>query len=182
MRSDLRRCLYVALLALMGGLAYLVAAWLLTLAYIAVLEPDTGPQVIFAVADLPEPGEPVLVTAATASWYGHPFIGRTTASGEMYTGEDLSAAHVAWPFGTWVQLVNPDNGKTIAVRITDRGPYDFEALREGKLRPHPTRDLDLSVAAAEALGIVEQGVAELEARVLVWGDDEATNNTRAEAR
>lgn len=170
MRSDLRRCLYVALLALMGGLAYLVAAWLLTLAYIAVLEPPRDPQIVFAVDRLPEPGEPVHVQAAVASWYGHPFIGRPTASGSTYTGQEFTAAHVSWPFGTWVELTHPGTGKTIAVQIDDRGPYDPVALRHGELRPHPTRSLDLSRAAAEALGITEQGVADLEARVLVWGE------------
>ncbi|HEX6971531.1 MAG TPA: septal ring lytic transglycosylase RlpA family protein, partial [Limnochordia bacterium] len=99
---------------------------------------------------------------------GPGFYGRPTASGAIYTGDEFTAAHRSWPFGTWVRLRNPANGREVVVQITDRGPYDPRCLP--RLCPHPTRELDLSRAAAEALGIVEQGVADLEARVLVWGD------------
>lgn len=179
MRAEMWRMTLIAALAVALGTAYMMAVLPAFLAYAAVLEPDAGPQIVFAMDRLPEPGEPVHVQAAVASWYGHPFIGRPTASGSTYTGQEFTAAHVSWPFGTWVELTHPGTGKTIAVQIDDRGPYDPNKLP--KLVPHPTRELDLSVAAAEALGIVEQGVADLEARVLVWGD-EATTDTRAAAR
>ena len=58
-----------------------------------------------------------------ASWYGEPYHGRKAASGEVYDMERLTAAHRAWPFDTWVRVRNLDNGRTVSVRITDRGPF-----------------------------------------------------------
>ena len=84
-----------------------------------------------------------------ASWYGEPFHGRKTASGERYDMNELTAAHPTLPFGTVVRVRNLDNGRTVVVRINDRGPSV------------PGRIIDVSYAAAVHLGIIEAGVAEV---------------------
>lgn len=83
---------------------------------------------------------------AKASWYGEPFHGRTAADGSTYNMYELTAAHRTLPFGTIVRVTNAENGKTVRVRITDRGPYISG------------RNLDLSYAAAKAIGLAHEGV------------------------
>ncbi len=80
-----------------------------------------------------------------ASWYGPGFHGRTTANGEKYDMNAMTAAHKTLPFGTRVLVHNPRTGKEVVVRINDRGPY----IRG--------RVIDLSKAAARALGIAARG-------------------------
>lgn len=63
------------------------------------------------------------VQAATASWYGVPFHGRTTASGEKYNMHNLTAAHNSLPFGTRVKVTNLSNQKSVTVKINDRGGF-----------------------------------------------------------
>ncbi|MFQ5988705.1 MAG: septal ring lytic transglycosylase RlpA family protein [Candidatus Methylomirabilales bacterium] len=82
-----------------------------------------------------------------ASWYGPKFHGRRTASGEVFNMHQLTAAHRTLPLGTWVQVTHLENGRSIRVRINDRGPFV-----EGRI-------IDLSYAAARSLGMVKQGVA-----------------------
>jgi rare lipoprotein A len=82
-----------------------------------------------------------------ASWYGHPYHGRPAANGEIYDMEGLTAAHRTLPFGTWVRVVNLTNDKTVDVRITDRGPFV------------ENRIIDVSHAAAGAIGLIGPGVA-----------------------
>lgn len=82
-----------------------------------------------------------------ASWYGGKFHGRKTANGETYDMNQVSAAHKSLPFGTIVNVQNLDNGKTIQVRINDRGPFI-----EGRI-------IDLSKRAAEAIGLMNSGTA-----------------------
>jgi rare lipoprotein A len=74
-----------------------------------------------------------------ASWYGHPYHGRPTASGEIYNMYDMTAAHRTLPFGTRVNVHNLENGREVRVRINDRGPFV-----EGRI-------IDLSYAAAQAV-------------------------------
>lgn len=88
------------------------------------------------------------------SWYGPGFDGKPTASGEKFDMNEISAAHKDWPIGTKVLLRNMENGLTVIVVINDRGPYYEE------------RELDLSLAAAEALGMVDEGVVWLEYQIL----------------
>jgi rare lipoprotein A len=88
------------------------------------------------------------------SWYGDGFEGRRTASGEVFDHTMVSAAHRELPFGTWLQVVNRENGKTLEVRVNDRGPF-----KQG-------RDLDLSREAARRLGFLEQGTASVDVRIL----------------
>jgi len=84
-----------------------------------------------------------------ASWYGPRFHGRKTANGETFDQQAFTAAHKKFRFGTLLRLTNPTNERSIIVRINDRGPY----IRG--------RELDLSKAAANELGIIERGVAKL---------------------
>ena len=91
-----------------------------------------------------------------ASFYGGKdgFHGKKTASGEIFDSSALTAAHRSLPFGTRVRVTNPQNKKSVVVRINDRGPR-----RKG-------RDIDLSQAAASQLGIVDDGVTSVEMEVL----------------
>ena len=85
--------------------------------------------------------------AGIASWYGPGFHGRTTANGEKYDMRRVSAAHKNLPFGTIVRVENLDNGRSIEVRINDRGPF------------HDGRVIDLSRKAADRIGLLGKGTA-----------------------
>ncbi|MEQ1724339.1 MAG: septal ring lytic transglycosylase RlpA family protein [Sphingopyxis sp.] len=87
-----------------------------------------------------------------ASWYGAELEGRPTASGEPFRSGWVSAAHRILPLPSYVEVTRLDTGRTILVRINDRGPAD------------PRRQIDLSSAAAEQLGIAEQGMAQVRVR------------------
>ena len=81
-----------------------------------------------------------------ASWYGGRHHGGPTASGERFNKNAMTAAHRTFPFGTRVRVTNLKNGKTVVVRINDRGPYG------------PGRVIDLSEAAARELDMIDAGV------------------------
>ena len=85
-----------------------------------------------------------------ASWYGPKFHGKRTANGERFDQMALTAAHKKLKFGTLLRITNPNNDKSVIVRINDRGPYI------------PGRQLDLSKAAAQRLGMIKKGVVKLE--------------------
>lgn len=89
-----------------------------------------------------------------ASWYGEPFHGRQTASGEVYDMHLMTAAHKELPFHTLVEVVNLDNGRRAVVRINDRGPF----IRG--------RIIDVSYEAAQRLGMIGPGTARVELRVM----------------
>jgi rare lipoprotein A (peptidoglycan hydrolase) len=93
----------------------------------------------------------------TASWYGPYFHGRQTANGEIFDQEDLTAAHRTLPLGTFLRVTNRKNGRSVVVRINDRGPYIDE---------EEYRIVDLSHRAAKVLGSDEKGVVPIEAVVL----------------
>ena len=84
-----------------------------------------------------------------ASWYGSRFHGKKTANGEIYDQMAYTAAHKSIKFGTLLKLTNTKSGKSLVVRINDRGPYI------------PRRQLDLSKAAAIELGVIANGIARL---------------------
>ena len=92
-----------------------------------------------------------------ASWYGTPFDGRQTASGETYDMYGMTACHPTLPFGTTVRVVNLRNRRSVIVRITDRG-----LLYTGRI-------MDLSYAAAQKLGMVRNGVAPVKIHILAMG-------------
>ena len=89
-----------------------------------------------------------------ASWYGDYFHGKLTALGEVYDMNGISAAHKTYPLGTVLKVTNPLNGKTINVRINDRGPF------------WANRELDLSKGAATYLGTKQKGVATVNIEVI----------------
>jgi rare lipoprotein A len=93
-------------------------------------------------------GSGKVIQSGRASWYGPGFHGRRTASGETFNTNDLTAAHRTLPFGTKVRVVNKKTGKSVVVRINDRGPYAHG------------RVIDLSKASAQAIGI--SGVASVD--------------------
>lgn len=100
--------------------------------------PATAPQ---------PPAEPFFTQTGLASFYGRGHDGKITANGESFDHQDFTAAHRTLAFGTIVRVTNLDNGQTVTVKITDRGPFV-----RGRI-------IDVSLAAARALGMQEQGVA-----------------------
>jgi rare lipoprotein A len=90
-----------------------------------------------------------VVQSGRASWYGPGFHGRRTASGETFNANALTAAHRTLPFGTRVRVMNKSTGRSVVVRINDRGPYAHG------------RVIDLSRASAQAIGISGIGSVEL---------------------
>ena len=113
----------------------------------------TSDQAFIAVASAPSDARPDEVGLAT--WYGTQFAGKKTANGERFDPNALTAAHRHLPFNTWVEVRRPDTGRSIRVRINDRGPWGDDR-----------RVIDLSRAAAVQLDIVGLGVAPVEIRVV----------------
>ncbi len=112
--------------------------------------------ILAACAQRPQPApqptqpaveQPTSSQEGTASWYGQNHHGRKTANGESYDMNANTAAHRSLPFGTVVRVTNLDNGRTVKVRINDRGPY-----ANGRI-------IDLSAHAARDLGMRESGTA-----------------------
>jgi len=92
-----------------------------------------------------------------ASWYSNSFQGSKTASGEKYDKDDFTAAHRALPYGTIVKVTNIKNGRSVYVRINDRGPHKA------------SRKIDMSYAAAKKIGMINDGIARVRLEVI---DDE----------
>ena len=90
-----------------------------------------------------------------ATWYGQAFAGKKTANGERFDPSAMTAAHRSLPLGTWIDVRRPDTGRSVRVRINDRGPY---ADRR--------RIVDLSYQAAERLDVIRQGAVRVELRVV----------------
>jgi rare lipoprotein A len=105
-------------------------------------------------AAIPSPVVGSLPEVGVASWYGHPYHGRASASGEIYDMEQMTAAHRTLPFGTWVRVFNLDNDKMVDVRINDRGPFV------------DNRVIDLSHAAARAIGMIGPGLARVRLEIM----------------
>ena len=89
------------------------------------------------------------IQTGAASWYGPGFHGKKTANGERFNTHDLTAAHKTLPFGTQLRVTNERTGTSVVVRINDRGPY-----AQGRV-------IDLSKAAADAVGILGVGTVTL---------------------
>ena len=89
-----------------------------------------------------------------ASWYGQRHQGHATASGEAFDVNKLTAAHRTMPFGTRLRVTNVENGRSVVVRVNDRGPWVSD------------RVLDVSLAAAKTLGMTGDGVTKVEIVVL----------------
>jgi rare lipoprotein A len=89
-----------------------------------------------------------------ASWYGKKFHGRKTANGEIYNMHALTAAHKTIPLGTWLHVKNLENGKTVDVRVNDRGPFI------------QNRIIDLSYNAAIAIGMIGKGTVQVKIKAI----------------
>ena len=104
-----------------------------------------------------------------ASYYGNKFHGRRTSSGEVYDMYAFTAAHKTLPLPSYARVTNLDNGKSVVVKVNDRGPF------------HPGRVIDLSYAAAVKLGYREKGTARVEVRALHPDEDPGTGTMLAMA-
>lgn len=91
-----------------------------------------------------------ITESGQASYYGGKFDGKKTANGEIFHQSELTAAHKTLPFGTKVQVKNLTTGRTVKVRINDRGPYVADRI------------IDLSTEAASRIGLISQGVAKVQ--------------------
>lgn len=105
----------------------------------------------------PQPARVGSSAVGVASWYGPGFDGKRTADGEIYDQEQLTAASLILPLGTHVLVTNLSNGRTVEVRINDRGPYVKK------------REIDLSHRAATILGMLKPGTARVRVTVLGAG-------------
>lgn len=92
----------------------------------------------------------LITVTGKATYYANKFHGRRTANGEVFSNKKLTAAHLKLPFGTIVNITNIDNGRTVEVRINDRGPHSKFYI------------IDLSQAAAKKIGMFGKGVANVE--------------------
>lgn len=97
-----------------------------------------------------------------ASWYGKKFHGHKTSNGEVYSMYGMTATHKTLPIPSYVRVTNTDNGRTVIVRVNDRGPF------------HEGRVIDLSYAAAQKLGYADKGTANVELEVINTEGDSTT--------
>lgn len=109
------------------------------------------PQTAEAVIDRPAAAS---LGRGTASYYASRFHGRRTASGEAFDNGAMTAAHRTLPFGSLVRVTNPDTGQSVTVRINDRGPFGRD------------RVIDVSRAAADEIGLLARGHAEVELELI----------------
>jgi rare lipoprotein A len=108
----------------------------------------------FAEPTLPADAKPVATETGLASWYGPPYHNRRGSNGEVYNMHAMTAAHRTYPLGSIVRVTNIKTGHSALVRITDRGPFI------------PGRIVDLSLAAARKLDVVQPGVAEVKVELM----------------
>ena len=118
----------------------------------------------------------------TASWYGVRFHGRKTANGERFDMNELTAAHPSLPFGTLLEVRNVRSGRSVVVRVNDRGPFS------------KNRIIDLSFAAAREIGLVRSGTGTVElffvekggapprytVQVAAFGEEDRANELKSE--
>ncbi|MBI5038770.1 MAG: septal ring lytic transglycosylase RlpA family protein [Nitrospirae bacterium] len=118
-------------------------------------------SMILSSCSLPVSREPYAqgyIERGIASWYGEEFHGRPTSSGEIYDMHALTAAHKLMPLGTVAKVTNLENGRSVTVKINDRGPFIDDRI------------IDLSYGSAGAIDMVETGLAPVEIEVLKWGE------------
>ncbi len=94
-----------------------------------------------------------------ASYYADEFNGRKTANGEIFNMNDLTAAHISYPFNTICRVTNLKNQKSVVVRINDRKPDTNN------------REIDLSLKAAQELDMLNDGLTEVRIDILEWGEE-----------
>ncbi|NLT52218.1 MAG: septal ring lytic transglycosylase RlpA family protein [Ignavibacteria bacterium] len=114
----------------------------------------------------PQPEQPAVyrdyssikTISGVASYYSSDFNGRQTASGETYRMNDLTAAHRDLPFNSILKITNLNNGKSVIVRVNDRGPQK------------PEREIDLSLGAAKIIGLDKSGICKVQIDVIKLGE------------
>ncbi len=119
----------------------------------AFVAPTVPAKPVMVVKKLAKPFG-ILANLGKASWYGSVLDGHRTASGEIFHKDELTACHRTLPFGTMVKVVDVTNGRSVVVRINDRGVLDADRI------------IDLSSGAAQSLGILRAGVARVRLEVL----------------
>lgn len=121
--------------------------------------PDASPEQVPDGVASTAPEEVLESVTGEASFYADTFEGRRTASGIPFRQNQMVAAHRGYPFGTVLRVTNTGNDRTVNVRVVDRGPFGKQS-----------RILDLSRRAAQELGYVGAGRAQVRVEVLEWGD------------
>lgn len=111
--------------------------------------PEDEPSVIEKLNTVASNTVRKFTQTGVASWYGRQFHGRKTASGDTFDMNELTAAHRSLPLNCYIRVTNKDNGKSVVVKVNDRGPF------------HGNRVLDLSYGAAKRLGITNAGTAKV---------------------
>jgi rare lipoprotein A len=142
------------------NLAYWKFQLLLAVAIFFLAGCDSSPESATPVAV----AEPVLESkTGLASFYGPGLEGQKTASGEIFDSDEMVAAHRRYPMGTIVRVTNLENGDTVRVRVSDRGPTK-ENRDEGVI-------IDLSKGAAKKIRMLSDGRVQVKLEVLKWGND-----------
>ena len=119
---------------------------------VAALEEPAAPAVEETEAPASEAYEPI--GEGVASYYGHELAGNRTASGERFNPQALTAAHRSLPMGTRIRVTNQANGRSVVVRINDRGPF-----ARGRI-------IDVSLAAAREIAMVRSGTARVRLEIV----------------
>lgn len=114
-----------------------------------LIEPDAPPVDVPRDAAPPDEAAPASLGSGLASWYGGSHQGKRTASGEFFDRRALTAAHPTLPLKSCLSVLNRATGRRVEVRVNDRGPWVAGRI------------LDLSEAAADAIGMRRQGIAEV---------------------
>jgi rare lipoprotein A len=122
------------------------------------------PYVVFGKTYVPNVAPDRYRERGTASWYGKKFHGQATSSGETYDMMGMTAAHKTLPIPSYVRVTNPANGKSVIVRVNDRGPFHGERL------------IDLSYVAAGKLGIAQAGSGTVDIERVFPGDIVASSS------
>jgi len=115
-------------------------------------------------------GKPVVEQTGEASSYGQGFHGKTTANGEKFDKNELTAAHPTLPLGTKATVTNLDNGKSVDVTINDRGPYV------------KGRDIDVSEGAAKELDMTKSGIAPVKIEAKIPASEKPASSDNSSAR
>ncbi len=109
-------------------------------------------------------GRSLLTVEGVASYYSTGFNGKLTASGQVFNKNAFTAAHKEFPFGTILRVTNLSNNESVEVVVNDRGPFE-----KGRI-------IDLSEAAARAIGMIQSGTATVRIQVLKWGNNQIEND------
>jgi rare lipoprotein A len=125
-----------------------------------LLPRSNRPYTVFGKVYTPIPNDQPLTQRGLGTWYGKKFHGQKTSSGEIYDMYKMTAAHTTLPIPSYARVTNVSNGKSVVVRINDRGPF------------HSTRVIDVSYTAALKLGLLANGSMQLEVTRIMPDENE----------